>query len=69
MEGYLEKKDLFVTFIDPEEVYDRVNSNKVWKLLEEYKVEEYLVNSVIGLSEGRRAPVRVEQNICIYFEA
>ena len=39
-------KELYVAFIDQEKAFDRVDRNKLWKVLSRYGVPEHLVNLV-----------------------
>ena len=60
MEKFGEKKrDLYVCFMDLEKVYDRVSRNKMWAVLEDYRVKATLLSSIKAFYKNSRACVRV----------
>ena len=70
-EKYLEKKKLWMEFIDLEKAFDRVPREVIWWALRESGVEEWLMSVIksmydgaetavkVGASESRKFPVRV----------
>ena len=60
MEKTIEKdKVVYMAFVDLEKAYDKVNREKLWRVLEEYGVEGRLLLAIQSLYEGGKASVRI----------
>ena len=60
MEKTIEKdKVVYMAFVDLEKVHDKVNREKLWRVLEEYGVKGRLLLAIQLLYEGGKASVRI----------
>ena len=59
MEKVIERREIFVPFIDLEKAYDRVNRVKMWEALRQAQVGEGLVRAVKSLYLECEARVKV----------
>ena len=70
VEKYREKrKELYVAFMDMEKTYDKACREELWRMLHEYRVDGYLIRSMISSYDRSTAYVRLGRRVGKYFEA
>jgi hypothetical protein len=67
-ERYLEKKDLWMAFVDLEKAFDRVPREIVWWALRRLGVEEWLVTVIRAMYDGVTTAVRMKDGESGRFE-
>ena len=56
----VEKKDVFITFMDLEKAYDRVDRDAMWRVLQMYGVNGCLIKAIKAFYVESKCCVRVE---------
>ena len=54
------RKNIYFSFIDYAKAFDRVDHNKLWKILKEMGVPDHLICLLRNLYAGQEATVRTE---------
>ena len=62
------QKNIYFCFIDYVKVFDSVDHNKLWKILEEIEVPDHLCCLLRNLYVGQEAPVRTGDGTTDWFK-
>ena len=62
------QKDIYFCFIDYAKAFDYVDHNKLWKILKEMRIPEYLTCLLRNLYAGQEATVRTGQGKTDWFQ-
>ena len=60
-------KDMYVAYMDLEEVYDRIDRNAMWRVLEMYGINDNLLRAIKSFYNGSDACVRVCRKMSDWF--
>ena len=63
-----QKKNIYFCFIDYAKAFDCVDHNKLWKILEEMEIRDYLTGLLRNLYAGQEAPVRTGHGTTDWFQ-
>ena len=61
------QKNIYFCFIDNEKAFDCVNHNKLWKILKEMGISDYLTCLLRNLYAGQEATVRIGHRTTDWF--
>ena len=61
------RKNIYFCFIDYAKAFDRVDHNKLWKILKEMGIPDYLTCLLRNLYAGQEATVRTEHGTTDWF--
>ena len=62
------KKKIYFCFIDCAKAFDRVDHNKLWKILQEMRIPDHLTCLLRNLYAGQEATVRPEHGTTDWFQ-
>ena len=62
------QKNIYFCFIDYAKAFDCVDHNKLWKILEEIGIPDYLTHLLRNLYEGQQATVRTGHGTIDWFQ-
>ena len=62
------QKNIYFCFIDYAKAFDRVDHNKLWKILKEMGIPEYLTCLLRNLYTGQEATVRIRHETMDWFQ-
>ena len=62
------QKNIYFCFIDFIKAFDCVDHNKLWKILEEMEIRDYLTGLLRNLYAGQEAPVRTGHGTTDWFQ-
>ncbi|XP_076439325.1 uncharacterized protein LOC143278160 [Babylonia areolata] len=60
-------QDLHLVFVDQEKSFDRVNTDKLWKVLEQYDVKGQLLDNIRAMYANTRSTVRTASGTSDWF--
>ena len=62
------QKNIYFCFVDYAKAFDRVNHNKLWKILKEIGIPDHLTCLLRNLYAGQEATVRTEHGTTDWFQ-
>ena len=62
------QKNIYFCFIDYAKAFDSVDHNKLWKILKEMGIPDYLTRLLRNLYAGQEATLRTEHGITDWFQ-